>query len=381
MPEPAGRRAAGRRVRTGAGRAAATLADGRKAVGRRARAGLPGASGLGSDAGPVVGGAGPVVRGAGPVVGGAGPVVGGAGPVVRGAGPVVRGTGARAEDAAGRLAAGRAARAGREAGVGREAGAARDGGGGREAGAGREAGSMAGTDGTGRAAWPAGQPASRFLSGPPTAAYRADSLPDAPRDDQRGRGGPSPSGSSYDDLLPGGAAEPRQSYPDPRAAPRSPSGAPYSEREWRDAAGGGQPSGRGRGQPSRHGREQPSGPSPEQPSGRSREQPQPTSGWTEADQSPSWHRGGRASGWPETGRHHGWPQRQPPAHGSNYPDAPVPRQASAPPLPDEAGWPEQGDSLEALPPVADVHDDWGGSQEQTRRGWLTPEDETDGDTW
>jgi hypothetical protein len=212
-----------------------------------------------------------------------------------------------------------------------------------------------GAGGSSRAAWPAGQPDSRFLSGPPSAAYGAEAPPPRPRDDRRGRTAPSPSGSSHDDF-PGGAADPRQRYPGQHAAPRSPSGTPYGDRDRRDA---------GRGQPS----------------GRGRAQPQPTSGWTEADQSPAWRPESRPSGWPESGRQPSWPQGQPGAHRADDADAPVSRQGPARPVPDQVGWPEQGESLEALPPIAGGHHDWDGSPDQARRGWLTPDDETDGDTW
>jgi hypothetical protein len=59
----------------------------------------------------------------------------------------------------------------------------------------------------------------------------------------------------------------------------------------------------------------------------------------------------------------------------------VPRQAPAHSVPDQAGWPEEGDSLEALPPIAGMHHDWSGPQERTHRNWLAPDEETDGDTW
>ncbi len=388
LAEPAARRGAGKRARSGAGRAASTVADGANAVGRRARAGLPGTSGARSAS---------EAAGAGPVVGGT--------------------AGGGAMDGADRLPAGRTARArreaspgrsGREAGagrVGREAVAGRDAGVGWDAGAGRESDSAVGA-GSARAAWPAGQPASRFLSGPPSSANRAETPPGGPRDDRRGRGAPSPSGSSYDDLPPGGVAEPRQPYTGQEAAPRSPSGAPYRDSDWRDPAGRAQSSGRGREQPgsrrreqssdwdreqpSSRGREQAGSRRPEQPSdwgrqqpsSRGREQPQPSSGWADTDEPPSWQPGSRASGWPEPGRRHGWPHGQPPEQRADLPAGHVPRQASARPAPDQAGWPEAGDSLEALPPIAEVpHDDWGGAQERTRRGWLAPEDETGEDTW
>jgi hypothetical protein len=207
-----------------------------------------------------------------------------------------------------------------------------------------------------------------------------------PGDDSRARGGSEASGSAHDDLLPGGTAEPRQPYVGRRAAPRSPSGGsysddPYGDPDWQDASRG-RSSSRGREHPSSRRREQPVSRDREQPfsRGRGREQPQqPASDWAAADQPPSWQPGNRASGWPESGRQRGWPRGEPPEHGPDYPAASVPRQAPAPS--DQAGWPEEGDSLEALPPIADVHHDWTGSQDKTRRNWLAPDDETDGDTW
>jgi GT2 family glycosyltransferase len=288
-----------------------------------------------------------------------------------------RGAGKRVRNGAGRAAAGLADGgkvAGRRArgGLPGTSGAG-DGAGAAGAVAGGAAMGAAERLASGRTAWPAGQPASRFLSGPPSVPYQAGDLPGPVRDDRRGPGGPSPSSYPYDDPPPG-AAEPRPPYSGRRAAPPSPSGSPYNEeRVRREDAERGQPSGRGR----------------QRPSGHRRGQPQPASGWA-TEEPPSWQPGSRASSWPESGPEHGWPQeREPdrrpdyPEHSEypDYPGASVPRQAPAHSVPDQAGWPEEGDSLEALPPIAEMHHDWSGPRERTRGNWLAPEEETDGDTW
>jgi GT2 family glycosyltransferase len=356
--DPPARRGAGRPLRAGASRAGTALTDSGRSAGRRAKAGLPDAASAGG----------------------------------------------RAAGAVGAAADGTVAGAG--AGVAAGAGAA------------------ASRAGAGRAAWPAGQPSSRFLSGPPAGASSADSGPgrtaDAPSrgqpspagppyDDRRGR---SPAGGRYDEVLPGGAAEPRepysgqpysgepysgepysgqpypdQPYPDqpysdqpysgrpsaPRSpsgaasAPRSPSGTPYRDEPWDT----------GRREPDRPGRDWAPPPQPGRgPASRpDREQP-PASGWPSAEPGRPRHPGSRASSWPEPERQHGWPQESRPG----YQARPVPEQAPAWTVPDQGGWPEQGESLEALPPV-EAHHDWSAREERQRRGWLAPEDEADEDTW
>jgi hypothetical protein len=50
-------------------------------------------------------------------------------------------------------------------------------------------------------------------------------------------------------------------------------------------------------------------------------------------------------------------------------------------VPDQGGWPDQGEALEARPPIAEVHHEWPGRDDRRRRGWLAPDDEPDGEGW
>ncbi len=350
------------------------------------------------------------------------------------------------------------------------------------------AGAGAGAGGAPRAAWPAGQPASRFMSGPPpgSASYRPESgehagpraerpapasdigtgrgpaprsdrspsgnryddfragvaaagsrfdsgpnlldsgsagpSPDdlpvrggsgpsaLPRDERRVRPGPSPSGTRYDGLL---AGDPAGRHPDVfparPAGSRSPSGHPYGEEAAAPGPGGPQRSyepaadWREPGLPD-YGRTDSGRPDPawrdadwrdsgwhesvgpgrsrrdaEPPASRSWEQqPQHTSAWPAGDQPPSRQSDNRASGWPEPSQQHGWPEDYQP----DYPPAPPPSgPAPAWNVPDQGGWAEQGDALEALPPIAEVHHEWPGRDDRPRRGWLAPDDEPDGEGW
>ena len=295
----------------------------------------------------------------------------------------------------------------------------------------------AGAGSAARAAWPAGQPASRFLSGPPaSASYQPgreedpgpwsdhpvssgsdgrplpgpagpaydDPLgggtrhPAMPYDDRRSVPAPSPSGSRYDEMPSGGPADRHQPFPGRPAETRSPSGNPYLDepvappggshrsyepdaglpgRNWRDAA---PPPGPGRpdaGLPGEHWRDT----APPQGPGRDWDRPQQAHGWSGGDQQPSWEQDSRASGWPEPARQHGWPQGQPQEYRDGYQTGSAPGQAPAWNVADQGGWPDSGDALEALPPIAEVHHDWPVREERPRRGWIAPEDETDGETW
>jgi GT2 family glycosyltransferase len=429
-----------------------------------------------------------------------------------------RGEGRRAgagKAAAGRADSGRAmatrTRAGLSRGAAGAAGASGAGASGAAGAAGAvgAAGAGAGAGGAPRAAWPAGQPASRFMSGPPpgSASYRPDSgehagpraerpappasdigtgrgpaprsdrspsgnryddfragvaaagsrfdsgpnlldpgsagpSPDdlpvrggsgpsaMPHDQRRVRPGPSPSGTRYDGLP---AGDPAGRHPDAlparSAGTRSPSGHPYGDEPAAPGAGGPQRSyepaadwrepglphygsgGSGRpepgwrdaqwrdadrddsGRPDQGRRDagwrdsgwhESVGPGrsrrdAEPPASRSWEQqPQHTSAWPVGDQPPSWQSDNRASAWPEPSQQHGRPEGYQP----DYPPAPPPSgPAPAWNVPDQSGWAEQGDALEALPPIAEVHHEWPGRDDRPRRGWLAPDDEPDGEGW
>ena len=115
--------------------------------------------------------------------------------------------------------------------------------------------------------------------------------------------------------------------------------------------------------------------------------------WAAADQ-PGWHSEAAGSAWSDHGQQQGWPQesqqgRQERQQG--WPQEPQqgwPREQRRDYQPgrdwsgtDQDAWPGQGDALEALPPAGEVQYDWPGPDEGARRGWIAPEDETDGDTW
>ena len=48
---------------------------------------------------------------------------------------------------------------------------------------------------------------------------------------------------------------------------------------------------------------------------------------------------------------------------------------------DDEGLPEDAGELEALPPPGEVHHDWPGRADRHRRGWITPGDDADGESW
>jgi GT2 family glycosyltransferase len=207
-----------------------------------------------------------------------------------------------------------------------------------------------------------GQPAS--ASGGDESPRRRGLLSSRSRaDGWRGRRGRS--GSRRDTPPPGEAEDwqrPR-AYREEPAATHSPSGAPYRDEPsyrdegWRDA------------------RDQPAGmsaPDRGRPAGRDWGQPRQVSAWPATGQ-PSWRADERGSGWPEERQQQGWPQDSPASAASG--------QAPGWNIPDQQGWAEQGDALEALPPVDEVHHDWPGQSDRSRRGWIAPGDETEGDAW
>jgi GT2 family glycosyltransferase len=317
------------------------------------------------------------------------------------------------------------------------------------AGADRTGADRTGADRTGagapvRAAWPAGQPASRFISGPP------ESRPSRPEGDpagwpQRDRSAPpwadeedfgrpaarlgmSPSGSGFDDLpdrpepVPPGSRF--DGYPpddtdrpvrrpgrhgEPAARGASPSGSQYDD----------QPAERWASSPPQHVPDRPGpmpgadypaeppyggqygGQRPYEPAADWPDRDRQDAAWRPAEQS-SWSDDDQASAWPSAGGQpswghdqpvddqRGWPQDDqrgwsqddqrgwPGEHREDY-SAP-----SAEPewgVPDQAPWPDQGDVLEALPPVGEVHHDWPDRAERPSRGWIAPSDDTDGDSW
>jgi GT2 family glycosyltransferase len=185
-------------------------------------------------------------------------------------------------------------------------------------------------------------------------------------DERRGRRGQSRSGTRPDTPPPAGAEEwqrPPGAYPEEPAATHSRSTAPYRDEPpyrdegWADARD--QPTGRPR--PDRGG-----------PDGRDWAQPRQVSAWPASDQA-SWPADDHGSGWPEGGQQDGWPQDYPPRGASG----PAPGWN----IPGQQGWADQGDALEALPPVDEVHHDWPGRNDRSRRGWIAPGDETEGDAW
>jgi len=308
-------------------------------------------------------------------------------------------------------------------------------------GAGVPGAGVPGAGGT-TAAWPAGQPVSRFVSGPP---------------DPRGRPG---DGRLADPYAAG--AEPavraaETSYDEPPRAVRSPSGTPYDEparvRPAADLEAGYDRDGRysaeaGYGRDARHGREsgygpsgydrdagygsgarydgdagygsdgrydrdaryQPSGSDPEKHSygghaGRGYSEPAypDPAGYPRHDSysghSYSADSGGRApvdqpSGWPSAGQQQGWPQeyQQPGSwpqddqqHGwpRDYPATGGSADRAWYP-PGQEAWPDEpgaGGALEALPPPEEVHHDWSSRRDRAARGWPAPGQDEEGESW
>jgi GT2 family glycosyltransferase len=306
--------------------------------------------------------------------------------------------------------------------------------------AGRGRGAAAAGRGTVRpgAAWPAGQPVSRFVGGPPDSRTRSgqSGASDAseisgPYDSPSGRhsggrdrygdetavSGPPVSGTSVSGARsPSGASSPDpQGYPGyadlPGYGASSGSGDARSYgrgQEHADRSGystdqgyAGQPDytdrsgyedglpGRRGGYPARSGRQDRSY---DQPSGNlpsAGEQ----HGWREGYRSPgSWPEDDQQRGWPEVDQQRGnraqdyrspgsWPEDDQ-QHGwpQDYPAAgPSAGQARGR---GQDSWPAQGEALDALPPAADeVHHDWPSGNDRTARGWAAPGEEGEGDAW
>jgi GT2 family glycosyltransferase len=288
---------------------------------------------------------------------------------------------------AGRSEAGRVGSAATAAGAGAGAGGSGTGG--------------SGTAGTrpaqAAAAWPAGQPASRFVSGPPGSRTRTgDGLPA-----DRYAAGADPvvrsaAGSPYDEP-------PRRSVP-------SPSGTPYDE------PAGGRPSAdrdagydrdAGRGRDARYDRNSgysPSGYDPDsgragRHAGRGHSEPgYPESAGYRRQDSYSGHSGGRASddqqsGWPSAGQQQGWSQdyQQPGSWPQDDQQRGWPRDYPAASgsadrawyPPGQESWPDQPDlsgALEALPPGEEVHHDWSARRDRDRHGWPAPGQDEEGES-
>jgi hypothetical protein len=218
--------------------------------------------------------------------------------------------------------------------------------------AGAPYGTEPGRRGSGPAGAPYGTEPGRRGSGPPARPFdaereRPDARPPLPYSDERAARAASPSGSRYDDL-PGGPPAERRPYLTPPAADRPAD--PYAEPAYRRP---------GNGQQSRP-------PAPGWQDSGWHDQ----GGWPAADQ-PSRRADEQGSGWPEQAQQPGWPQGSEPGSGAG----------PAWHVPGQSEWPEQEGTLEALPPPGEVHHDWPASNDRPRRGWLAPEDETDGETW
>jgi GT2 family glycosyltransferase len=280
----------------------------------------------------------------------------------------VTGPGAAGAGAAGAGLAGAAGAARTGAG---DAGAARTG-----AGAGRPGAPGTGTTPTGsgrRAAWPAGQPSSRFIA-PPQSNHRGRHTGEAAgRDldeelDARGRGprpggrAASPSGSGYP-----AEADPRDlGYP---SQPRYPSQQGYQGGEPSDI-GYRSASGRRRA-PDYEAEPGLTEPRPR----RSRDWPQSAEGdrprgdrWPDPQDDRTWS---QPSGWPTPGEQPGWVE--------DYPVTPDARSGGQ--RASHQAWPTPGDALEALPPDAEIHHDWPERGRRAPRGWPEPADEREGDDW
>jgi len=305
---------------------------------------------------------------------------------------------------AGRSEAGRSEA--RRSGAGRSGAAATAAGAGaagsHAAGAASSSASGAAADGArsgrGAAAWPAGQPVSRFVSGPPATRsgqedrrladpYAADADPvlrsaagmpygepprrtapspsGMPYDEPPRRTAPSPSGTPYDEPSGGRPA------PDRRAGHRRDAG--YDQDAGYGASGYDPDSGRGGGYAGRGY----SGPGPSEPAGYRRQDDyagrggggrpdDQQSGWPTAGQQQGWPEDYQQSGsWPQDDQQHGWPREYPATGGS-------------------AAWPDEpgpGDALEALPPPEEVHHDWSARHGRAGHGWPAPSQDEEGETW
>jgi hypothetical protein len=300
----------------------------------------------------------------------------------------------------GRLAArsdaGRAAAAGAGA-----AGAGAAGAGAAAAGAAAAAGTRSART---AAAWPAGQPVSRFVSGPPDVRTRpgdgrttdpydsgADPAPPSagsPYGDPPRRTVPSPSGTPYDEPAAGRPAADWDAGYDRTAGYRRDAG--YDRGARHDRAAGYSPSGydtnagRGGGYADR-GYSEPSYPDRDRYADRGGH-PAPASHRRQGDQQSAWPSAGEQQGWPQDYEQPGsWPQDdQQRGRPRDYPAA---REAADPGWypPGHEGWSDQpgyGDALEALPPAEEVHhDDWSARPDRAARGWPAPGQDDEGEAW
>ena len=334
---------------------------------------------------------------------------------------------ARPTRAAGK-SAGRRAAAAAESGASEAAGAAAAGGvaaaSAAAASRGRGAANPAAARGPVRpgAAWPAGQPASRFISGPPDGGARPaqpgasgggdryENPYDSPPRSQSGAGypdAPAYPAAGYDDMggdTSGGRYATRPGYGSGGGYPATQSrsgGSGYSDlaeygassgsddvrsyRRTRDHADGpGYPGERGypdeRGFPAERGYPADRGYPGERGYPGQRQGHQSPGSWPEDDRQGGWPESAQQRGswaqdyqspgsWPTEDQQNGWPQ-----------DYPAPRSSAGGGR--QESWPEQGEALEALPPDSgEVHHDWPARDDRATRGWAAPSDDDEGEAW
>jgi GT2 family glycosyltransferase len=294
------------------------------------------------------------------------------------------------------------------------------------------------------AAWPAGQPVSRFIGGPPDGQARTaqpglsgggvqPGMPyESPPRSPSGSGYPAAPeypASDYDDLgASGGRYATRPGYGSGGGYPAGESqavGSGYSDlaeygassgyddvrsyRRTRDHADGPGYSG-GSGYSAERGYSGPAGyegtadyqsgggyPGRSDPG--DRRYAQPPSGGSSAGQQRGGPQGYQSPGsWPEDDQQRDWPESGQ-QRGSWAQDYQSP--GSWPTDDQQRGWPqdyrtprssagaarqepwaEQGEALEALPPEADeVHHDWPARDDRTARGWAAPSEDGEGEAW
>ena len=276
------------------------------------------------------------------------------------------------------------------------------------------------------AAWPAGQPASRFISGPPDGGARPAQASASGGADQYENpyGSPprSPSGSGYPDT----PAYPAAGYDDRgvdasggryATRPGYGSGADYPARESRAVGSGysdlaeyGASSGSDDVRSYRQTRDHADGPGypnesgfagrPGYADGYSGERGYSgEQGYSDEQGYPGQHRGYQSPGsWPEDDRQRGWPEssQQRGSRAQDYQspgswpaddqqngwpqDYSAPRSSAG--AARQEPWPEQGEALEALPPDSgEVHHDWPARNDRTARGWAAPSDDSEGEAW
>ena len=295
---------------------------------------------------------------------------------------------------------------------------------------------VSGPTGSPGSAWPAGQPASRFMSDPPddwTASADPRSaergLPyngspaygDAPYGGSPGygdaprRSAPSPSGTPYDEPYGAGPQGGRDRYAGP-AEGRSPSGSRYPDaadyagppgypqsshgREpgyadrpgYADGAGYSRAPGRhdgpdygrepaGRGGAPYEGEDRYRVPEEYQRQPGYQESPGghgPGGTWGADNQSSAWPSAGQQHPWPQEYQQQGWPQ---PDQQSWPEEQAGPAGDAAWQAPGQQPWPDEGDVLESLPPAGEVHHDWPGSEDRASRGWPAPGRDGEAETW